>query len=510
MFAHNIQPNFLRERLDADIYAPRFIEARARLTASGLVVSPLSSAASKVKCGPFGSSLHAEAYVADRGGVPFVQPTAFSSGEFSLDKAERISAADHARLASTRFTAPALVFARVGNTYCSSVPQSVGSFNIHGDVIGLQPCAGIDSEYVESFFHSPTGQALLHSIQAGTTRPRIGTSALASLPFLKPHPDAQTYIGNKVRQAEALRTVARTTLGEVDGYHRSLIPQPSSSLKKNWSRVGPDRLAERLDAEFYPGAVDIYFDNHQGDVALLDEVSSAVFNGTTLATTDGAGVLQATVANLSATFLEPEFRRVALKGRTNKQIKDGDILICAAAHNASYIGKDITFATTGEEPVVPSTEVLLVRPDREQVPSSYLRAYFQSPIGYLQIQACVRGITAHLYPADLLMVRIPVPNVAESEREAWFALDDDLVDAAEQVSAARLLTRAARLLVEALIERKVSEVDLVAAHKNPEADRALLERLTADGIDVPNTDPLFPDLDRLEELLTETQAEEAE
>ena len=46
---------------------------------------------------------------------------------------------------------------------------------------------------------------------------------------------------------------------------------------------------------------------------------------------------------------------------------------------------------------------------------------------------------------------------------------------------------------------------LLAAHKNPDADRTLLARLATGGLDVTNADPLFPDLDRLEELLREAQ-----
>lgn len=64
------------------------------------------------------------------------------------------------------------------------------------------------------------------------------------------------------------------------------------------------------------------------------------------------------------------------------------------------------------------------------------------------------------------------------------------------------LTTAAKLLVEALIEGKLSEADLKAAQEGLEQgdttlDRAILARLTRKGIDYPNEPPLFPDLDAL-------------
>ena len=64
------------------------------------------------------------------------------------------------------------------------------------------------------------------------------------------------------------------------------------------------------------------------------------------------------------------------------------------------------------------------------------------------------------------------------------------------------LSTAARILVEALIERTVTEAELIAAHTDPTADRALLARLKTDGLDG-DGDPLFPDLDRLFELLAD-------
>jgi hypothetical protein len=70
------------------------------------------------------------------------------------------------------------------------------------------------------------------------------------------------------------------------------------------------------------------------------------------------------------------------------------------------------------------------------------------------------------------------------------------------------LVLTARLLVEALIERKVTEAELVAAHNDPEADASLLSRLTAKGLDAADADPLFDDLARLCELIDEATQRE--
>jgi type I restriction enzyme S subunit len=65
-------------------------------------------------------------------------------------------------------------------------------------------------------------------------------------------------------------------------------------------------------------------------------------------------------------------------------------------------------------------------------------------------------------------------------------------------------------LIEALIEGKVTEAELVNAQEALErgdktADRALLSRLTRKGVDVSGEPPLFPDLDALYALLAQTE-----
>ena len=64
------------------------------------------------------------------------------------------------------------------------------------------------------------------------------------------------------------------------------------------------------------------------------------------------------------------------------------------------------------------------------------------------------------------------------------------------------LSDAAKLLVEALIEGQLTEQQLIAAENSTTANRAILERLKTDGLDG-NGEPLFPDIDQLEQLLEE-------
>src|SRR5216683_131683 len=186
MFTTSTSATTLDSRLDAEFYHPSYLENEEMMKRCGIPLSTIKSMAAKLKCGPFGSSLHAEAYV--ESGIPFIHPTCFSSGWFDVAKTESITIQDHERLKSTQFNAPALVFTRVGTPCCGVVPEFVGPFNIHGDVIGLQCKPLIDAHFVYAFFHSSFGSIELQRYQAGSTRPRTNTDILSTIITLKPDP----------------------------------------------------------------------------------------------------------------------------------------------------------------------------------------------------------------------------------------------------------------------------------------------------------------------------------
>jgi type I restriction enzyme S subunit len=177
--------------------------------------------------------------------------------------------------------------------------------------------------------------------------------------------------------------------------------------------------------------------------------------------------------------------------------------MCNAAHNKAYIGRELTYVHS-DVVVLPSTEVMTLRVDRSQLPASYVRAYFLSKLGFVQIQSTIRGITAHSYPGDVAILDIYVPEVSESKREEWFACDEKLVQAGAACEIATALNTAAKYLVEALIDGRIDEATIIAASEEIEmdgrsADRAILARLKVDGLDTAGQ-PLFADLEEMYRL----------
>ncbi|MFO0751267.1 MAG: hypothetical protein U1F43_37205 [Myxococcota bacterium] len=238
------------------------------------------------------------------------------------------------------------------------------------------------------------------------------------------------------------------------------------------------------------------------NVLALDQICDVIFPGATLAEDDGKGsVAQATVANLAPTFFKGVFRRVRRPSNDSRAFRNHDLALAAAAHDPGFIGRQVSYVHVAEgETVIPSTEVLVIRPDRKRVSAAWLWTMLRSPFGYRQIQACVRGISAHIYSDDIGEILIPMP--ADAASEALRPFDELLKEAAEMKRVAAKLLSGARLLVEALIERKLTETELAVALSDPESDRALLSRLTDKGLDGGGT-PLFADVDVLQSLVAE-------
>jgi len=333
-----------------------------------------------------------------------------------------------------------------------------------------------------------------------------------TIPIPKIEALAQKYIGDKVRQAERLRAWAKVLDNQITNFHLKFIPsQEQLNLSKKTRMVSSRKLTERLDAHFYPGVVDEYLQADGVEVKELGLISMSLFNGQTQDETDSTlFCMQITVTNLSKYFVKGEPRNVIPPNKFDRFVKKHDLLICNAAHNKSYIGREISYVH-GEKKWLPSTEVMVIRIDRKKIPASFVRTYLLTKLGFLQIQSTIRGITAHSYPGDVKTLDIVIPNVPQQSQEGWFDCDNLMSKAGLAHEVATYLTTCAKYLIEALIESNLTETQLIQAQQALESgdntlDRQILSRLKTDGFDGED-ESLFPDLDQLYDLLK--QAEEA-
>jgi len=94
-------------------------------------------------------------------------------------------------------------------------------------------------------------------------------------------------------------------------------------------------------------------------------------------------------------------------------LREGDIVLTAAAHSPVYIAKKVDIIGTIPKWVGGSAsfvgEVMLIRPDHKKIDPYILLAYLRMPSTTAQIQMLIRGQTAHLYSHDIL--ELPLPTI---------------------------------------------------------------------------------------------------
>ncbi len=501
----------LEDRLDAEFYNPQALKTVQKIDAHGKTQRLGQLIADGYRVVYHGTD--STTGIADENLLPFLSPTHIDDqGSIDFDSTEKLPIYYKDVYPKGLAVTGELLIEVKGNVSKVGVVPELFPRNlmISGSLYKASFKTTTNSRYVLAFLKSNHGQILKNRLTSNTIINYIAKDALYSIPLFVPSTEVQKYIGDKVRQAERLRAWAKVAESFVNQYHQALVPSQSNlDFAKKVRLVSPARMSERLDAHFYPGVVDEYVRLHQGKFKSLGTLCTTIYNGQTQPETYGLGSCkQITVTNLSSSFLGGIARDVEAPGKKEKFLKPYDILMCNAAHNKTYIGRDLTFVHS-DAAILPSTEVMTIRVDRNQVPASYVRAYLLAKLGYVQIQSTIRGITAHSYPDDMALLDIYVPELAETFKGEWFACDEKLALAGKACEIATQLTNAAKHLVDALIDGQVNEAQLLAAEQalqsgNDQLDRGILNRLKTDGVDSEGQ-ALFADLDELYHLLNRAE-----
>ena len=517
MFVQRVPPSELIDLLAAESYDPVLMQHCNHTRNAPRLAEFLTD---KPRLGVTGTIANAYVSADTDGAIPYLTTKQVSGLYAHLDGCKYITKEADQEWTHCRVPDGAIVLNKSGNVGAAAIVSCAPFSYVStvSDLINIRPRpAGsaspgkpIDGGYLVVFLNSPYGQSQLQRLSGGAVFDHVSLYAIPDVRVFEPSVLAQRYIGDKVRQSERLRVQAKTLEERVAELHAKYVVPPSGiDLGKRTRRLPSRDLTERLDAHFYPAAVEQYLEQVGGTPQSIQSLSTLVSNGQTQPEAE-TGVLQATVTNLGRSFVEGQLRTVERPNGEQRTLAAHDLLLCNAAHNKSYIGRDVTYCQL-DGGLCASTEVMVIRVNRGLVPASFLRHYLKSDIGYLQIQATIRGITAHSYPGDVKLVKVPVPNVPPDARAAWFATDDQMLRAGIRVDTAELLIAAAAQLVELLVEGRLSDGELAAAQKGLESgdrthDRSLLQTLRRK--DRADSLALFPDVDALYALLDDEEAEE--
>ena len=138
----------------------------------------------EIKTGPFGSTLHAEDYVAD--GTPIITTEHFKTGTLPKEKdgLPQVSDVDYLRLKSYRLNVNDIVFSRVGSIDINAhIEKEQEGWLFSGRVLRVRPNPSINSRYLHWCLSSEKNKANIARRAVGQTMPSINTEILNETEF---------------------------------------------------------------------------------------------------------------------------------------------------------------------------------------------------------------------------------------------------------------------------------------------------------------------------------------
>jgi type I restriction enzyme, S subunit len=522
------------ERLDTGYYSAEYFSARKAIVESG-ISSPLIGDVAVPWCFGAYALCNEIRWAASDNGVPYLKAESLGTPLLNEDALSYVTPETHRLLDKSRLMRGDIIVSTSGTVgLCAVIPEHIPEANSNQDTIKFRlPTQDYDSYFVAAWLSCRIAQAIMRREAGGAIQNHIYLYNFKRLPLLNPSRIAQRYIGDKVRQAERFKRIASQlstyAIRAVDAYMASIDrareleeatressawkPIPNSILSPNpvncktkveqpFSRVSCETLTPRLDCSFYaPEAIEVDRRLSSGyTTAMLHEIVEP-----TRLITNG----------VRGPDLQPSsFKLVRLQDREGWSI---DFDRCLSISDSQFREnrrcelreRDVVVAIGGyighaaivrrvQPAVIGQHSAVLPMGENSQVDEGFLVAYLSSRIGAILLQRYVSGtVQAGINLEDLREVRIAVPS-----REFQKHVGDAVRRADDLSHLSTRLRVAAGRLVEALVEGKLSEAELVATQRAVDArdeglDREILLRLCADGIDVAGKPPLFPDIDAL-------------
>ncbi|SEL76090.1 type I restriction enzyme, S subunit [Roseateles sp. YR242] len=371
--------------------------------------------------------------------------------------------------------------------------------------------AETNSRYVLAFLKSKHGQVLKNRLTSNTIINYIAKDALYSIPLFAANSDVQRYIGDKVRQAERLRAWALKLEQHASKSFQEDFHWDGAVLSvKPFNRLSVDELENRLDLKYNSPqrlAAIRHAKKVNAKLQQLDElveISAMIgWKGLTTEnyTTTGPWLLRGVEFGSGVIRTEDLVCVEEHKYLEQPQIhlKEGDI----AFTKDGTIGKAIVVPSLPNRIAAGSTVARLRKKATSDIDAYYLEFALAHEFVQCQISSFATGVAQpHITQEWIALLNIPRIRsesfIASSWRQHHISLN-----------LAKQLTNAAKFLVEALIEGKLTEVELIDAEQalqagNNQSDRGLLNRLRVDGVDGQGP-ALFGDLDELYNLLTQAE-----
>jgi type I restriction enzyme S subunit len=502
-FSRVASSNLNSARLDAEYYGTAYVENAKRISSFGSV-STLEEM--RKRSAPIRRGIDMPNFVEDEECPLMVTIAAFEDPGINFKRLQRISKSQHQAFKGSHIKAGDLLVAMGGYAGKAAIcPPDTPESNIgrHTARIVIDE-ANADVYYVWAFIRSFVGTLQFDRYITGSVQAGINLEDIRDISIARPSVLAQKYIGDKVRQAERLRDWGKKRYQESIELFKNAVAN-YGYIPKSSKKFFRAKLESRLDPEYYDTKYSFFYEEWflSNSHPLQEFIAEGAYGVLPDSNSYGSGeqrFIRATdirQSNIDSTaFTRVPSEQVAVKAK----IKTGDILFeikgaieaceLAGAHlNGAYVNGSIYRFTP------------------KNIKAGYLAFYLRSFIKQLYCErVSVNNIIAYL---DLGSISaLPVLRLSAEQEDS---IEKAFLGHLECARYAFALTKAAKQLVEALIEDKFIEAEIVAAEKALQAgnellDRRIFNRLKTDGIDGHGA-ALFEDPDELYRLLRQAKVD---
>ncbi|MBR9728283.1 restriction endonuclease subunit S [Shewanella intestini] len=362
-----------------------------------------------------------------------------------------------------------------------------------------------DACYLVSFLRTNVGQRLIEKgVYGSTGQLNLSSSHIKMLPVFNVSMIAQKYVGNKIRQAEKMRAWSKILATKLDSFFLDYDLDDTGPIQLV-SKASPQLLTHILTATTYKYE---YVKNQenvrsQSSTKGIYDYLKSIANGYDEREDVEDGLPYVKVAHVRPGLIElNECSNVSYSSMNEaspKQVpKLGDLLL---TRKGSF---GIAAVVMEDENFLCSSEVFCCKPKNAAL-MPVLAWFLNSKAGQLQFKQFSTGTTMPGINQENL-ANIVIPDFTYWDVSKFNDIYKNFY-LADRLSKA--LTTAAKIYVEEIIDGHLSEAEIVSAQQALDAgddslDRALLERMTAEGIDSEG-EPLFDDIDQLYDLLDQAK-----
>lgn len=499
MFYTKVLPDNMKSRLDANFYRPEYLEIERKLEKLGS--TSLDTLCSGVECGPFGGNAIADDLYAENG-IAFIRPVNISSQIFDDSSLVKVPEAALIERNLKIYDGINLYFGRVGDPCVAIIDRKTSiSPNI---IIAKTDYRLADPYYLYAFSSCNFGiKQILRQLKT-VAQPTTSTEAVRSLSVYKANLITQKYIGDKVRQAEELRTWAKYVQTNANDLIPAYINEIERYQHKSYRTVKLN--PERLDSLFYhPDYIALESKMKSKGCKNLGLIATLIKQAWNKKRADDfeyfeIGGLDIGTGQVASVNTETS----SAPSRAKTKVQQGDVLVSTVRPNRKNVGFIIENANDVEMVATSGFSVLRFSSLKE---AAFYHAWLRTDDATSQL---MRWNSGSAYPAidDNVPLNIIVPEFDKDFIDDW---GQELLDAQFAYVYAKQLTAAAKTLVEALIEGKLTEDQLIQAQQALEdddntLDKAILGKLSSKGYAVEGAVPLFSDIDELYRLLASANA----